>query len=709
MLIRHFGLVAAMLSPFGQLLAQQRIDSAARLPNVTVTATRGQQAIVRVPLAVTKIGTPQLRGVSGFGLDDGLKFVPGVVAQSRYGTSDVRLMIRGFGARGAGDRSNAGTSRGIRVLVDGIPETEPDGRTSFDQIDLASASSIEVVRSNASAIWGNAAGGVINLLSVPETSTPNLELEPIFGTFGLRRYAVRGAAQFGDGLGFLGFTNTTFDGWRAHSSARRSLLNLGANGNLGRARIALYASGANNLFHIPGPLTRAQVDSAPRQANATYAARDERRYNRIARIGTTIDYAFDPTRSRTLSGLLFVSPKYLQRSERGTYRDFTRYHVGGNIIGRAELPLGTARSTFTAGVDEAYQSGAILFYSLTPAGTRGTTLRDNKAEGANNLGVFAQDELWLNDRLGITAGARYDNITYYYKSFINPRLDTDKAFKRVSPKIGVVLLAGPDKSFYANIGGGIEAPAGNETDPAPTLGLDTVYAINPLLDAIRSTTYEIGYKAFNTALGTTASTASYELALYTTDVRNEIVPYAGGRFYFTAGRARRSGAELGLNVESTRGPFAHSALTLSRNRYVDYVVDSVHYGRPGFFADYEGNKIVGIPDVTFNAELGTAVPGIRAVRIKGEIEHTGKYFADDANTVDVPAYTLFHVGLELPGGGFTARGWGLSGFATVRNVADKRHVASAFLNPDRVNGVPVAFEPGMPRSLVVGVTLAPTW
>jgi phosphoglycolate phosphatase-like HAD superfamily hydrolase len=65
-----------------------------------------------------------------------------VLAQSRYGTSDVRIVIRGYGARGAGDRSNAGTSRGVRVLVDGIPETEPDGRTAFDQIDLAAAEGV---------------------------------------------------------------------------------------------------------------------------------------------------------------------------------------------------------------------------------------------------------------------------------------------------------------------------------------------------------------------------------------------------------------------------------------------------------------------------------------------------------------------------------------------------------------------------------------
>jgi hypothetical protein len=53
------------------------------------------------------------------------------------------------------------------------------------------------------------------------------------------------------------------------------------------------------------------------------------------------------------------------------------------------------------------------------------------------------------------------------------------------------------------------------------------------------------------------------------------------------------------------------------------------------------------------------------------------------------------------GGGMSIRG-----FATVNNLFDSHYIASAFLNPDVVGGVPVAFEPGLPRSLVVGVTLA---
>src|SRR6478672_13360470 len=166
-------------------------DSAQSLPSVTVSATRSASRILTTPLAVTKIETAELRSVSGFGIDEALARVPGVIAQSRYGTSDIRLMIRGYGARGAGDRSNSGTSRGVRVLLDGFPETEPDGRTAFDQLDLAATAGLEVIRSNASALWGNAAGGVVNVITMPGAETPAFEAQTIVGELGLTRYAVR--------------------------------------------------------------------------------------------------------------------------------------------------------------------------------------------------------------------------------------------------------------------------------------------------------------------------------------------------------------------------------------------------------------------------------------------------------------------------------------------------------------------------------------
>jgi iron complex outermembrane receptor protein len=680
-----------------------RADSARRIAPVTITATRSKEALISAPVAVTVIGKEELENRRGYSLDEALHAVPGVFAQSRYGTSDVRLVIRGFGARGAGDRSNAGTSRGIRVLLDGIPETEPDGRTSFDLVDLAAARSIEVVRSNASALYGNAAGGVVDITTV-SSGQQFASASQMAGSFGLIRTVLDAGARVGEGSLSSTFTNTRQDGWRAHSDARRSLLNSAFVVNpSGTTTARLFLTLANDLFHIPGPLTLAEAETTPRAANATYAARDERRYNRVGRIGVTVDHGLTSTSS--LSAMMFFNPKVLQRSERGSFRDFNRYHLGANAVFRAESRLGeNIRGSTIVGTDAALQDGTILFYSLTPAGTRGTQLRDNKAEGATNIGLFAQQGILLADRFNIQVGGRYDEIKYDYRNFITPQINAAKSFRRLTPKIGASFLATATHSFYANLGGGLEAPAGNETDPAGTFGQDTVVAINPLLDAIRSTTYEIGTKHFIDVSRAYLGSVSYDAALYRTEVRNEIIPYRGGRFYFTAGKVRREGAELGSTAEGVGGFSLRGSVTWSRNRYTEYVVDSVHYGAPGRTASYAGNDVAGVPSMFYGLSIARDISVGLPLSVRLDSRGVGSYFVDDANTVSVPAYrtldlTLALRPLEMSG---ATR---LSGFVTVSNLLDRRFIGSAFTNPDVVNGSAVAFEPGTPRSFVVSFSI----
>lgn len=680
-------------------------DTVVAIPGVTVTATREPSKILTAPMAVTKITAPALRSVNGYGLEDALKMVPGVIAQSRYGTSDIRLMIRGFGARGAGDRSNSGTSRGVRILVDGFPETEPDGRTAFDQVDLASAEAVEVIRSNASSLWGNAGGGVINILTAPSASTPGLEVQPIYGSFGLRRYAVRSSAPIGLGTAYANYTNSTFGGWRQHSDARRVLLNAGVTGPVGdHTTLGIYLAAANNLMHIPGPLTIDQVNADPTLPNANYATRDERRYNRLGRLGVSVNHDLDATSS--ISTMFFVNPKFLQRSERNTFRDFTRIHLGGNVVGRKDVAMGAMASRFSLGLDEAYQDGSIQFYNLV-AGNRGPTLADNKGEGANNFGVFLQDEMQVNDRLMFLLGARYDAIAYYYRSFLPtaPVAFDSRRYERVSPKLGFSWLLNPTHSFYGNLGGGVEVPAGNETDPAPGPTPLPPSLLNPLLDPIISTTYEVGFKSVAAMLGSTA--LGYDVALYDTEVRNEIIPYSGGRYYQTAARARRTGAEIGANASTVTGIFASAALTFSNNKYKKYVIDSavINPSSTGK-VDLSNKDVIGVPKVMTNFELGTEIPGYRAARLKAGIEHSGEYFANDVNTVRVPAFTILSLTAELRKPIVAANGWGLRGFITVHNVTDKKYIGSAFLNPDLApsSTLPAAFEPGMPRSVILSLS-----
>jgi iron complex outermembrane receptor protein len=706
-MMRVLAPAAILLASSATALVAQAPDTAAadtvRLPGVTAIATRAPARLLDVPLAVTLVPREAYRDAAGLRIEQALRGVPGVLAQSRSGGMDVRITIRGYGARGAGDRSNAGTTRGIRILQDGFPETEPDGRTALDLIDLSTVEEVEVVRSNASAVWGNAAGGVVGFSSVPLFSRPFAAVERQQGSFGLASTVARAGQPLGAGRAYVVAARALSDGWRANSAAERTLVNAGVIAPVGgRTLLRVHAVAADNAFEIPGPLTRAVLDSAPQLANATYLSRHERRRNRLGRLGAAVEHRAGE--GLWLDGTLFVQPKALQRSERGTFRDFTRYHLGGSASLRWENALGV-RGAFSAGVDQALQDGAILFYSLAPEGTRGTELRDNKREGANNFGVFAQEVLSLGARVDLTLGARWDAIAYDYESRIDPRLNDRKSFERLSPKLGLLVRLTPESSLYAALGGGVEAPAGNETDPASTFGQDTVTALNPLLEPIRSTTWEIGGRHLRASGDGFVRALGYDAALYWTEVRNEIVPYRGGRFYFTAGSVQRRGAELGVQVRTAPGVSLETAVSGQDHRYTAYVVDSVHYGRAGATADYSGNRVVGVPGV-FGSAAVRWTPAFRdELELDLGLQHAAGYWADDANTVRVPGYALWSAGVALRrpvrlGGGVTARG-----AVRVENLADRRYVASAFLNPDVVSGEPVAFEPGLPRQVVVSVSL----
>ena len=672
-----------------------------KLDTVVVTGTREPRSLTQIPFAVSVLGADKWATRSGYGLDQALSQVPGVIAQSRYGGSDVRLTIRGFGSRGAGDRSNAGTSRGIRVLLDGIPETEPDGRTSFDQIDLATIERLEVLRSNGSAAWGNAAGGIVSLSSMPEFTRQFSEVTQQSGSFGLMRTVVRGGLGIGAAKTWLSMTRTTFDGWRGHSDASRTQLVGGAIAPIGtRGRLGVQLSAASNLFRIPGPLTPLQFEADAQQANPTYATRDERRFNRLMRLGVTLDQPIGE--SQDVSAMLFINPKYLQRSERNTFRDFNRYHVGGSSSWGLRFSTGDVTHRLRVGGDFAYQDGSIQFYNLGPGATRGTTLAQNKAEAAQNAGTYVQDEITLSDKLKLLVGARYDDISYFYRDYITPALDASRRFTQVTPRGGVTYQMTNGTSVYASYGAGVEIPAGNETDP-PAVGLPgPVRAISPLIDPILSHTVEMGARRYAILGNKLLRTVSVDAALYRTLVDGEPVPYNGGRFYLTAGKVHRQGLELGLSGELAAGFSARFAGTFSANKYDTYRVDSTYLGVPGASAVLDGNKVVGLPGSVVNASLGWRPPMAAWLNAELGVQSNGKYFADDRNTVNVPAFTVWRAAVSAErtlAGGVMARAT-----LAVENLTDSKYVGSAFINPDYTAGQPLAYEAGLPRSVLVGLT-----
>lgn len=117
--------------------------------------------------------------------------------------------------------------RGIRLYVDGIPATMPDGQGQTSNIDLSSVQNVEVLRGPFSALYGNASGGVMNVTTQTGQQPPTIEASSYYGSFGSWRYGLKATGATGDGTqpGDVDYTVSTTrfttHGYRDHSGAQK--------------------------------------------------------------------------------------------------------------------------------------------------------------------------------------------------------------------------------------------------------------------------------------------------------------------------------------------------------------------------------------------------------------------------------------------------------------------------------------------------------
>jgi hypothetical protein len=196
-----------------------------------------------------------------------------------------------------------------------------------------------------------------------------------------------------------------------------------------------------------------------------------------------------------------------------------------------------------------------------------------------------------------------------------------------------------------------------------------------------------------------------ELALFHILVRNELVPYGGGRFYVNAAHSTRSGTEAALTVSTDWGAALRLALTYGRYRYAHYRIDSSYFGRSEWWTTPVMPSLAS-PNCWGSAQLWLPLPTGLPLRWEVELQHTSSYYADDANTITVPAALLLSTAVRATEG-LRLGDVGLLPWVELRNVLNRRHVGSVYINPDRdARGRPLFAEPGMPRALTWGCNCA---
>ncbi|HEX5635017.1 MAG TPA: TonB-dependent receptor plug domain-containing protein, partial [Gemmatimonadales bacterium] len=356
------------------------------LDPVVVTATRDERSLADVAAAVSVADSQAIKSGRTAGLHEVMRYMPGVQATSRYGGDDVNLSIRGSGIR-----TTFGV-RGVAVLMDGVPITEPDGLTRLDMIELSQARQVEVVRGPTSAVYGGvASGGAVNIISRSGAETRGATVRAQQGAFGFSKYdASLGGTFAGErGSALASGAYTWADGFRDFNENRMWRFNLRSDYRLlPQTRVGVEASSSSLDMNIPGALTQSEYDADPYQAAPVnvanqYARRDER-----YRVGTRIDQGLGAGGQAT--GYVFYGGRTIDHPIFQVIdQNLHRVQAGGRV--RTGLDRGVdPRLELTAGLDYDNLYGTDRRYRNV-GGERGAIVADGYV-GLPNLGVYAQAE-----------------------------------------------------------------------------------------------------------------------------------------------------------------------------------------------------------------------------------------------------------------------------------------------------------------------------
>jgi outer membrane receptor protein involved in Fe transport len=151
------------------------------LDEIVVTATKREQTLQDVPVAVTVTSAQTIRQTAIRDVLDLQSVVPSLRVSQLQTSTQTNFIIRGFG-NGA---NNPGIESSVGVFVDGVYRSR-----SASQIgDLVDVERIEVLRGPQSTLFGqNASAGVVSIVTRKPSFTPGGSLEASFGNYNSQVY-----------------------------------------------------------------------------------------------------------------------------------------------------------------------------------------------------------------------------------------------------------------------------------------------------------------------------------------------------------------------------------------------------------------------------------------------------------------------------------------------------------------------------------------
>ncbi len=694
----HYCILMSMGCISSPLVWAEDLNSdVAQLPTLHVEATRTDTGYLQTPASVFRIEAPQVDSSSQVNLTEVVKGIPSLQIRNRENyAQDLQLSMRGFGAR-----STFGV-RGIRLYVDGIPATMPDGQGQTSNIDLSSLDHVEVLTGPFSSLYGNSSGGTILTSTKEGQGKDSIELSYSGGSHDKSRagLVLQGGAKGANEPSYI-ISSSYFDtdGYREHSGAEKVLNNAKLSWNLDDgSKINWVTNYVKIHADDPQGLTHDQWNANPKQQVPFLKQFNVRKDIEQTQTGVTWSkpindknelYAMAYLGNRQVTQYQSI-PKSTQDASinhAGGVIDFERNYYGADFrwTGKELLP----NTTLSVGValdamdeDRKGFENFNLVNGQPSYGVKGNLRRDED-NTLWNIDPYLQASWQFLPTWRLDTGVRYSNV--HYKSEDNYLSNGDDSGKtdydKVLSSVALSWQILPELMAYVSYAKGFETPTFTEMAYRP----DGQSGFNFDLTASTSDTYETGLKSQN-QLG------DFTLAVFQTKTKDDIVSAgnSNGRSTFrNADKTLREGVEFAWNKKLWRDLIATASYS-----YLDATFDADIPALGNIAQISSGNAIPGIAKNQAYASL--AWQPSHGLYGGVDVQYMDKVYVNDTNSDAAPSYSVTSANV---GYAWVIGDWKVNSFARVDNLFDKKYAGSVIVN----DGNSRYFEPADGRNWSAGL------
>ncbi len=683
---------------------EKRDTIKSEMDEVVITGTRTYKKIIDVPYSIFRVEKKELLYGRNVTARDILADVPGMFLQTRYG-NEVRISIRGFGTR-----SNTGI-RGIRILQDGVPESDPDGETAIDAIDYTSLGGVEVVKGNLSSLYSNSPGGVVNFLSDINFEKNFVKQTNTFGEFNLKQNGIKFGIHNNNSRLFTSYSYRSNPGYREHSGEFLHLVNSFYQAYIdNKTTLSLMGNYARGISRIPGSLTKEEIDDNPQQAYFQAVSSDFKRITQKGRLAVRYNKIFGKNDVNELEFLGYGAIKELDFTTNFLYNIKNKNVLGSSFRFTNRSDLLNRNNEFTTGLDYSFVTGPLTAFNNV-AGNKGNDLQSSNQETQNNYGLFFENQIDLyKHKFYFLLSGRYDKIIFDNEDLIFGIRNSTRRFEKFTPKAAFNFKLKPTIAVYTSYGFGFDSPSASELENYPYSSNSGLTTLNPDINPQKSRNFELGIK------GTVSNNSSeifrkafFEATFFNTQIDDEIVPFIiSDKAYFrNAAQTNRTGIEMGIKTE----PIDHVDMTFNYTftnfkyeKYIARTYDAI--GNP-VDADFSGSRVPSVPQhqLNFILEYENEIAEHLEALFLFDCDYVGKMYVDDQNSESADAYFYANgmIGLN-----YIKNNFNMLLSTGVNNFMNKKYVG--FINVNANPEFPVNqrryYEPGEPRSFFLNMNFS---